>query len=154
MGPGATTLALIVPVLVLRPLHRTAWVRKLSNHAYKAPAFLHLASLLPWRRLEHLVETSASFTEQLNCPPRIFVCFHYFIGYHRQAYRPCILVLSRLQIYAKCMGYVLWRALMLQVPSFATLEMGDRAMTLIHYQVQLYYQIISFCFTSVAYVYC
>ena len=43
----------------------------------RTPAFLHLASLLPWGWLEHLVETLASFTEQLSCPQRIFVYFQY-----------------------------------------------------------------------------
>ena len=49
-----------------RKITQAACARKLRSHAYKLPSFSHLASLLPWRWLEHLVETSASWTPSIK----------------------------------------------------------------------------------------
>ena len=42
----------------------------------KLPSILHLASLLPWGWLEHLVEKSASYTKQWSCPQRMLFSIH------------------------------------------------------------------------------
>ena len=47
-----------------------------SIHTYKAPAFLHLASFMPWGWLEHLVETSASCTPNIKLSAKNLRCFY------------------------------------------------------------------------------
>ena len=69
-----TTLKMLA--LALQPLHRAAWAHKRSIHAYKAPAFSHLASLLPWGWLEHLVEMSASCTPNIKLSTMNLCCFY------------------------------------------------------------------------------
>ena len=50
-----------------------------TPYMYKAPAFLHLASLLPWGWLLHLVETSASciiYTPNIKFSTKNSCCFY------------------------------------------------------------------------------
>ena len=68
--------ALIMLALVLRPLHWAVWVCKHCIHAYKSPAFLHLASLLPWGWLEHLVKTSASCILNIKLSTKYLHCYY------------------------------------------------------------------------------
>ena len=68
--------ALITFVRAFWPLNWTALECKCRIHTYKAPALSHLASLLPWEWLEHLVETSTSCTQNIKLSTKNLRCFY------------------------------------------------------------------------------